>query len=399
MIFPGYLELRDINDYRDKAMRRKLCYYEKNYPDRQFGVHQLEFDVLECIERVREFEELPFIDVVEIGDISKARKNSKLKEIPRVSCDIGEHDGYLINYDCETPVKLGRYIDLIFGRPWKEYQIALRAKDGIEYKPYEKSLYEFPLFRKFDVCRVNLSDYIRKIEIWFIGLHELAHIKNGHVKLMADVRAGRKTIDIDTFRALEIHADITAADMLLKIMSSWQKYVGIRQPVPQPNGKNPGVTYCDELMFAALAAYLALRSFLKREMWDEYTIGLHEMDREKHPLTELRMAIVYNVFLQGVIELGENALEKQIFANSLFRAIQQFEEFWFQNHSMDEEEKLYYKPTELLRTEKGKEYYHRLFDKVMGLNDLLKDYTDTLSVVEGQWSDYETLPERMYWAE
>lgn len=134
-------------------------------------------------------------------------------------------------------------------------------------------------------------------------------------------------------------------------------------------------------------------------MWDEYTVGLHEMKGEDHPLTELRMAIVYNVFLQGVIELGEGPCESHIFANSLFRAVQQFEEFWFQNHSLNEEDKLYYKLTELLRTEKGKEYYYKIFDKVMGLNNLLKDYIDTLSVVEGQWTDYETLPERMYWIE
>lgn len=399
MIFPGYYELTDINNYRNKALRRKWDFYKKYYPEKSCGIHQLEYEILECIERIRELEVLPFIDVVEEGDISEARRTAELKEIPRVCCDIGEHNGYLIYYDCEIPVKLGRYIDLMFGRPWKEYQITLHAKDGIEYKPYEKSLYEFSLFSKFDVCRDNLSDYIRKIAIWFIGLHELAHIKNGHVKLMADVNAGRRKIDVDTRRALEIHADITATNMLLKIMSNWQKYVGIRQPVPQLNGKNPGITYCDELMFSALAAYLALRAFLKKEKWDKYTIGVHEMFGERHPITEMRMAIVYNVFLQGVIDLGEDMEEKFIFANNLFQSINQFEEFWFQNHSENEEDKLYYKPTELLRTKEGKEYYHKVNKKVLELDDLLKDYTDKESLVEGQWNDYETLPERLYWVE
>lgn len=218
MIFPGYCELSDISDYRDKAMKRKMVYYEEHYPERQFCIQQVEVEVLECIERIRGWERLPFVDVIEVGDISEARRAPKLS--PRVFCEINEHDQYFIYYDCAMPVKLGRYVDLIFGKPWKDYQIALREKEGIDYEPYNKSLYEFPLFSKFNLCRANLSDYIRKITIWFIGLHELAHIKNGHLKLMRDVCAGKIKIDVDTARAIEIHADITAADMLLKIISS-----------------------------------------------------------------------------------------------------------------------------------------------------------------------------------
>ena len=69
----------------------------------------------------------------------------------------------------------------------------------------------------------------------------------------------------------------------------------------------------------------------------------------------------------------------------------------FANQSNSEKDRLYYKPTELLRTETGKQYYHLLFDSVLSLNNLLKGYSNTQQMLTGQWTDYETLPERMYW--
>lgn len=232
---------------------------------------------------------------------------------------------------------------------------------------------------------------------WFIGLHELGHIVNGHLWLMEEVKAKKKSIDLNTRRALEIHADITSVTLMLQIMNNWKKYVGIRQPVSQLNGKNPGITYCDEITFGALAAYIALRMFLTHEQWDEYTVGCHEMEKETHPLTELRMAIVYNVFLQGIIDLGVSEEVEIIFANSFYQSVQQFEDFMFENQSKADEERLYYKPTELLRTERGKQYYQTIFDSVLKLNDLLEGYSTTQQMLTGQWTDYETLPERMHW--
>ena len=173
--------------------------------------------------------------------------------------------------------------------------------------------------------------------------------------------------------------------------------MGIRQPVPQLNGKNPGITYCDELAFSALAAYIALRIFLIHERWDEYTINIHEMNCESHPLIELRMAVVYNVFLQGIIDLAENEEEKLAFVTNFYNMIEQFEEFMYANQSETGESNLYYKPTDLLRTEEGKDYYHTIFDSTLKLNELLKGYSITQQTIIGRWVDYNTLPERIYW--
>ena len=396
MIFPGHMELFDIADYRERAMHRKMDYYAQHYPEQQFSVNQLEFEILECIERIREKEVLPFVDVIEKNSASDAR-TSPTVDVPKVWCDFNEYGDYIITYDWNMAVKLGRYVEFIFGKPWTELQISLRKNMGIAYKQYEKSIYDFPAFKKFDACRVNLADYIRKMASWFIGLHELAHIKNGHLYLIRAVNNKKKNISLDTRRALELHADISASVMLLNILTNWQKYVGVPQRIRQDNGKNPGITYCDEIAYAALAAYLALRCCLKHERWDEYTVCTHEFMAEGHPLTELRMAVIYNILLQGLMDLGTNREEKLIFASNFQRMIQQFEDFWFENVAEEGEEQFFYKPTELLRTEAGKQYYHKLFDELIGLGDLLKEYTDHLVVVEGKWMDYETLPERMLW--
>lgn len=90
MIFPGYLELTDINKYRDSALRRKMLHYEVQ--GQKFdGVSSLEFEILEAIERTREFNpDFPYIEVVEKGDASKARRCPDLE--PRVYCDFMEID-------------------------------------------------------------------------------------------------------------------------------------------------------------------------------------------------------------------------------------------------------------------------------------------------------------------
>lgn len=395
MIFPGYLELKDINQYRKNAFQRKITYYNNNKM-KCTGVQPLEFEILEAIERIRSFNSnIPYVEVIEMGKCDLARNTINLN--PRVYCERWNNDAYAINYNWEMPVKIGRYVGKVFGKNPENWQIKLKEKEGIQYIPFTHSIYEFEEFKRYNVCKSNLSKFIRKMAGWFIGLHELGHIVNGHLQLMEDVKKNKIKMNLNERRALELHADISAATFMLQIMESWQSYVGIRQPVPQLNGKNPGITYCDELAFCALAAYIALRIFLIHERWDKYTINIHEMNCESHPLIELRMAVVYNVFLQGIIDLAENEEEKLVFVTNFYNMIEQFEEFMYANQSETGERNLYYKPTELLRTEEGKDYYHTIFDSTLKLNELLKGYSITQQTIIGRWVDYNTLPERIYW--
>lgn len=63
MIFPGYFELRDINKYRDSAMRRKFSHYASQ-GRKLSGVSSLEFEILEAIERTRDNNpDFPYVDV------------------------------------------------------------------------------------------------------------------------------------------------------------------------------------------------------------------------------------------------------------------------------------------------------------------------------------------------
>ncbi len=66
------------------------------------------------------------------------------------------------------------------------------------------------------------------------------------------------------------------------------------------------------------------------------------------------------------------------------------------NENAEDREKLFYTPPELMRTEKGKEYYQGEFEALMELNDILEKYTETLLKIEGEWIDYQTLPEKIF---
>ena len=135
MIFPGYFELIDINEYRDSAMKRKMSHCEAQ--GRKFGgISSLEFEILEAIERTRDYNpDFPYVEVIEKGDAKDARRSADPR--PRVFCDFTENGEFGIFYDWQMPVKIGRYVGLIFDEPLKDWQIKLREKDGIEYKPFE----------------------------------------------------------------------------------------------------------------------------------------------------------------------------------------------------------------------------------------------------------------------
>ena len=398
MIFVSAEELRDINEYRYRAMNRKQEAYNRLYPDKFKGIDQFEWDALECIERLRDYVELPFIDVKEIGDISEARKKIDLKA-DRTHSSLDTNGNYTISIDTEAAVLFGRDLDRIFGKPWTKNRIEMYAKMGIEYCPYEKSLYSFPFFRKFNICRSELFDFIHKMALWFMVLHEVAHVYAGHLRLKQDVDAGLREMDLDTLRALELHADLMASEFLLKIMDGWGKYYDKRQLILRGSNRYPRITYCDEITLASIAASLALREYQPSLHWDEYSIGMHESYRETHPIIELRIAAVSAYFLNHIQKLGQTAEERNAFTCSYFNAVKQFESFILQNVVSEGHDMVFYKPAELLRTERGKEYFRRVFDCLMNCNVLLSNYTENRIAIEGKWFDYETLPEQSFWDE
>ena len=395
MIFRGMPELTDINDYRNNAMQRKRRYCEEN-EIRFTGVNQLEFEIREALERVYEMHpSFPYVNVEESGDASAARRQAKLDT--RVYSNKGEKC-YNIICPWGLPVAIGRYIGSVFYGPLNVEMLKHMKEDGIDFPIYKKSIYEYPAFKRFSACKKDLTDFIRTIAIWFISLHEFGHIINGHNVLIEAVRYGDANITQEQKKALEIHADITSAELLVEILSSWEKYIGVVRQEVHLNGTNPGITYCDELSFAALAAYLSLRCFLpeKDKKWDEWTIGLHYSKGATHPLIQLRMAIVFNCFMSGLYKIAEDEIEKRVFLQSFVNMITQFEEFMFQNEGAVERDRLFFTPTELVHTEKGKKYYKGVFDALLELNEILPNYTETLCRIDGEWIDYQTLSNEIF---
>lgn len=395
MIFKGMPELSDINDYRNKAMNRKMRYCEENGIAFK-GVGQLEFEIIEALERIYERHgDLPYVMVKEEGDASILRQQAKLNT--RIRSDI-INDCYCIICPWGLPIALGRFTGSVFHNPLGSETLKMMREKGIKFPEYKKSIFEFPAFQRFSVCKADLSNFIRTMTIWFASLHEFGHIANGHNDLKGAINCGDANITPEQRKALEIHADMTAVQMLLEIISSWQKYVGVVRKEVHLNGTNPGITYCDEISFAALAAYISLRCFLPEEekKWDEWTIGLHYMDRATHPLVHLRMAIVFNCCLQGLAEIAENETERIIFSQSFVNMVIQFEEFLFQNEGAEERDRFFFSPTELIRTEEGKEYFKGVFDALLELNEILENYTGTLFRIEGEWIEYETFPKEIF---
>lgn len=390
MLFDGHLALHEKNELRHAAMLRKL----EKIKDHPFQIGQYEFHALECLERIfRNNPHLPFVEVVELDENHLEEKDSTYSKM--------ELDGsYKIFLSPNTIHRIEHYVEEIFGKPWSELRIRVsREQRGINYYSYQKPIYEFPAFKFFSGCKINVREFVSEMALWFIVLHEYAHIQNGHLNYKAHMRKQKIAIPIEVQQALELHADITAASYLLEILYDTEKYIGVKQIVVQNNGKDPGVTFSDNVAFATIAAYLALRCFLKEEYWDEYTVGIHRGNYESHPLTELRMSIVFNVFLQGILEHFQGRPHLQRMTISMLNIVAQFEEFYFYNKGHEDEwiKAIQYNPTQLLRTTTGKEYYHEMFEHVLSLNDTLEQYAPVLGKVEGKWCDYETLPERMFW--
>ena len=385
MIFKGHLELIDINKYRDRAVKRKL----ELIPDFK-TIGQYEFEFLECFERLKElYQSFPYVVFNEFDDYFDYKSTRVFSSIT---------DGYYtINYSRGDIGEFRKYTNLIFGKPWDEYRIMREEKEGKIYKPYNPSIYSFPYFKNFDGCRGEIEKYINEMSIWFKTLHEYAHIINGHLAYKSAMLNHEEEYDVDLLRAMELHADMTAVNFMLIIMKEWKKYIGKSQIVKQLNGKDPGISFCDDVVFAAISAYLALRMHLTNSKWDELTIGMHELLQEEHPLTELRMLVVFNSFLYGIKEYGKEYNDEEGFMKTLYNAIAQLEDFFYKNYAKEEEVRELYRPADLLRTDKGKEYYHKMFDKVLSLNSILKDYETVKNIVGGEWLDYETLPEMSFW--
>lgn len=394
MIFDGHLELRERNDLRWAGFERK----RKMLGDQCKGAGQLEMEAFECLEHLMQKDpSLPFVEIVELNDIPKNEDQDK-RTYSEILCD----GSFRIHIYVQEIAQLHLYIEEIFGKPWSDEKITLmKQQRGVDYYRYEKSIYELPQFHFFSGCKVNLEEYVSRMALWFIILHEYAHVKNGHLRYKQMMESSGTPLPLEVSQALELHADITAASWLLDIIFDSEKFVGQRQIVVQNNGKNPGVAYGDNVAFMAIAAYLSLRCYLKESCWDEWSVGIYRGNPNTHPMTELRMSVVYNVLLQGVLTHFSGTVHQYGIASGMLQIVSGFEKFYFTNKGHEDEwtQRIQYIPTELLRTEAGKRYYHEVFEQVLKLNDLLESHTNTPSVVEGTWCDYETLPERMFWSE
>ena len=388
MIFDGHLELRERNDLRFAGLDRK----RKMLGPRFKGAGALEMEAFECLEHLMQKDSsLPFVEIVEYeGDEENTGSYSEISP-----------DGFFKIYiDAKEVARLQLYIEEIFGKPWSDDKIRMmKEQRKVTYHRYEQSIYDLPFFRFFAGCKVNIEEFVSRIALWFIILHEYAHVKNGHLRYKQFMKLNGTPVPREVSQAMELHADITAATWLLEILFDSEKFIGKKQIVVQNNGKNPGVVFADNVAFMAIAAYLSLRCYLKEAFWDEWSVGMHRGNPNTHPMTELRMSVVYNVLLQGVLTYFAGTTYQTSMANSMLATVSGFEKFYFQNEGHEDEwvGRVQYIPTELLRTDVGKAYYKEVFENVLDLNRLLSPYTNTPSRVEGTWCDYETLPERMFW--
>lgn len=383
MIYRTFEETVEINEYRNEALKRKMRNLGADFK----GIGQFEFECLECLEHLYAANaNLPYPIIVE-------------ETTERTGATLTNDEKYIINFNKHDIRKLYFYIDEIFGKQWSETKVEY-MKDVHDYYRYQHSIYEQSMFRKYDNCRSEIQDYITKIAIWFITLHEYSHITNGHLKYLAYRKNKCEKAPKNEIRAMELHADLSAADELLRIMFCWEKKVGTNQRIVKLDGKYPGVTYFDDVIIGIIAAYISMRCFLKKDFWDEYSIGMYRGDNDDHPITELRMAVIFNAFVGGMMDHYPKIEDKKQFAYQAYTTVQQFEKFYFVNKGKSEPPyltEINYVPTELLRTEKGKEYYKEVFDDVLQLNQTLERFKYVMTKIDGTWVDYETLPERLFW--
>ena len=391
MIFKGHIELNDQIEYIKRITNRKIDFYRSNNIPFE-GINQIEFIIREVLERVYDIHsDYPSVDVKEEGDLSISRNKIDLK--PRSYSQKWTY-GYRITMNTDTAVFLGRNIGEIF----EDTDFLQKRNQMKGYEPklhiYQKPIYVFSTFERYQVCKKEIISFILNISLWYISLHEYAHIINGHCDIIEEHNAKIISLNIEQIRALEIHADLMAAELLFDVLKSWEKYVGVSQIVPRVNGKNPGLSFFEEIVFATISVYICMRSFWTDKMWDEWSIGVHEMKGESHPLTELRMAIVSDFLLNKLLDIAKSKEERDSLINQYFSMITQFEAFLFENTANKPkcDDVIFYNPTQLIRTKEGKEYFKKIFDTIIGMNDWLESYMLIPNTIVGQWKDYEVIP-------
>lgn len=372
-------EMRETNDLRHEATLRFL----RMLPEEPLSLGVREWECLEVLEY--QFQADPTLPYVHLTVTDRAGGSQ---------CGRREKDGrptedYAIRLSRRDMERLDFYVEEIFGRPWSEEKRAY-MQQAHRYRGYEQSLFDCPLFQKYEPCRSDLQDYVTRVGRWFLTLHEYAHIKCGHLNYLDAVRAAGETVDVMTHRAMELHADMVAVEDLLAVLRGWERRVGTMQIVVDRPGR-PSITYFDQVVMAVIAACLSLRCFLKRDTWDTYSIPLHESNRERHPLTEVRMAVVFNQFLAGMCRHYEGQTEANLLAAQAFRTLEEFETFYFANRGEADSpwcQTLQYRPMELIYTAQGRDYYRDLFPRLLSLNELLEPYTYTHTTMSGRWEDY-----------
>lgn len=383
MIFNGNKELADIAQYRERAVERMLARGGT-------GIGQIDLEALECLERL-------YVIIPELPEADVIRYDSKEK--PLSGRTRGGHfsivnDG--IGRICLDDNEIARtdiYVDELFGEKWSKSKIEyVRKTRGFNYNYIENSIYDYSFFSVFGESKSAISKYISKLTIWFVALHEFAHIACGHLELL-DVYANEEiTLERKMMEAMEAQADIFAAEYLTLILLDTEKYVGVKQIYPNFNKKNPEPTFCDDVSFAAMAAYLALRGTLKDNYWDEYTVGLHKSNPSKHPATELRISIVYNQILNCVQRYCEKNNKQDALLRSVYIMISQFEDYCFKIYAdRDGLTKINYCTTDFIRSVEGKAYWQETFENIIELNEKLRTKTTTRIGVDGKWTDYETV--------
>lgn len=383
MIFNGNKELADIAQYRERAMKRKFSHGGT-------GIDQIEFDALECLERLYKLiPELPEADVIQY--------DSKGKPLPgrnrRGHFSIVQDGLGRIYLDFNEIVKTYLYVDELFGEKWSQNRIEhIRNERGFNYKPIDSSIYDYSYFNIYSESKSVISNYISKLTIWFITLHEFSHIACGHLELRNIYKDEGIELERRMFEAMEAQADIVAAEYLTLILLETEKYVGVEQIYPNFNKKNPEPTFCDDVSFAAMAAYLALRGTLKYKFWDEHTVGCHESNQPKHPAPELRISIVYNQILNCVQRYCKKNNKQDSLARSVYIMIRQFEDYCFKIYAGREGlTKINYCTTDFIRSKEGKAYWQETFENIIELNEKLRTKTNTCIGVDGKWMDYETV--------
>lgn len=372
MLLNSFEMIQRINDYRTKAIERKLRETEfENCP------LELELDILESFEKLYQRNSTtPYYEL---------KYSANPDDIHKTHAELSpNHPNPFITIHQQDVDKIKWFSEECFATPITNAKAKWLSNNGYSYRIFDQSIYEQELFQLFSVCKNEVAEFIYHKAVVLMALHEFAHAANSHVQLRND----RDDLPKEVLRGLEIQADIMGAIYFSQSLKDDEQYIGLLHSYPS-HYKNKLITntYFNTVILATLVAYISFRCTLRNNYyWSEESDFALDGSGSR-PLTEARMKIVIDTVINTICPDLESA-ENRYLHRFLRAMIEQFELFYCSNTTKDNDFLDNRQPLKLIETAQGETYLRNLRNSAEIADDYLQPYKKYTFFEDESWKNH-----------